>query len=147
MSQVLIKKTGTDFEVSNGTITVKGPNRGQLMAIMDMLESSPANEKDIKDKVAKAAKVTQKKSAEKKASGSAKTRTVKAKKTDESLSDRVLAAIGNRAGVSRAQIIEKLGIESAEEGRAVSSTLSRLTKSKVLKSKNGPDGVKVWRLA
>lgn len=147
MSQVMIKRTGTNFEVSNGTIVLQGPNRSALLAAMDLLESTPANEKAIEARVEKAAKVTQKKAAAKKATEAAKTKTVKAKKSDESLSDRVLAAIGNRVGVSRAQIIEKLGIESDDEGRAVSSTLSRLTKSKVLKSKNGPDGVKVWRKA
>lgn len=57
MSNLLIKRTGTNFEISNGTITIQGPNRAQLLSIMDSLESQPANISEIKKKVEKAAEV------------------------------------------------------------------------------------------
>ena len=41
---VLIRKVGTDFEVSNGTVKFKGPNRAELLAMMDKWESDMHDE-------------------------------------------------------------------------------------------------------
>jgi response regulator of citrate/malate metabolism len=74
MSNVLIKKTGTGYEVSNGTVTVSGSNRAQLLALIDTLEGAPASLEKIQEKVEKAAKVTKKKVEQKKVSGMQKVR-------------------------------------------------------------------------
>jgi predicted Rossmann fold nucleotide-binding protein DprA/Smf involved in DNA uptake len=70
----MIKKTESGFEVSNGTIHVRGPSRDQLLAIFDSLESKPAAVAQIAEKVEKAAKVVQKKAAAKKVSNTQKIR-------------------------------------------------------------------------
>jgi len=72
MNAIMIKKTESGFEVSNGTIHVRGPSRDQILAIFDSLEGKPAAVAQIAEKVEKAAKVVQKKAAAKKVSNSAK---------------------------------------------------------------------------
>jgi len=74
MNAIMIKKTESGFEVSNGTIHVRGPSRDQLLAIFDSLESKPAAVAQIAEKVEKAAKVVQKKAAAKKVSNTQKIR-------------------------------------------------------------------------
>jgi len=74
MNAIMIKKTESGFEVSNGTIHVRGPSRDQLLAIFDSLESKPASVAQIAEKVEKAAKVVQKKAAAKKVSNTQKIR-------------------------------------------------------------------------
>ena len=85
MNAIMIKKTESGFEVSNGTIHVRGPSRDQLLAIFDSLEGKPAAIFDslegkpaavaqIAEKVEKAAKVVQKKAAAKKVSNTQKIR-------------------------------------------------------------------------
>lgn len=61
MSNVMIKKTGTGFEVSNGTYTLLGPNRADLLKAMDALENQPAAVEKIQEKVEKAAVKVQEK--------------------------------------------------------------------------------------
>ena len=74
MNAIMIKKTESGFEVSNGTIHVRGPSRDQLLAIFDSLEGKPASVAQIAEKVEKAAKVVQKKAAAKKVSNTQKIR-------------------------------------------------------------------------
>ena len=66
MNAIMIKKTESGFEVSNGTIHVRGPSRDQILAIFDSLEGKPAAVAQIAEKVEKAARVVQKKAAAKK---------------------------------------------------------------------------------
>jgi hypothetical protein len=72
MTAIMIKKTASGFEVSNGTISVSGPSRDQLLAILDSLEGKPAAVAEIAKKVEKAGKVVKKKAEAKKVSNSAK---------------------------------------------------------------------------
>jgi hypothetical protein len=51
---ILIKRVGTNYEISNGTVVVSGPNRAQLLALMDTLESTPASAEQIAAKVEQA---------------------------------------------------------------------------------------------
>lgn len=87
MNAITIKKTETGFEVSNGTIAVSGPNRDQLLAILDGLEAAPASVAKIAEKVAKAAKVVQKKAASKRISNVEKVRKFMEKKGKHSVAD------------------------------------------------------------
>lgn len=57
MSNVIVRKVGNGFEVSNGTYTVQGPNRADLLKAMDALEGQPASVEKIQQKVETAAAV------------------------------------------------------------------------------------------
>lgn len=99
---ILIKRNGTNYEVSNGTITVSGSNRADLLAILDSLEGKPASVQEIQAKVKKASEAAVKK---------AKSKTKKsAEKTSELQSVRDFMRKTKRH-VTAAEVAEELGME------------------------------------
>lgn len=119
MSNLLIKRNGTNFEVSNGTITISGPNRTQLLALMDSLESQPANIEKIAEKVEKAGKAAR-----------AKVETKKQNRRDA-----VIALIEKKGSVTAADVIEALAKEGQTTAQWGYLLLTMQRDEKLLKRK------------
>lgn len=129
MSNVVIKKTGNGFEVSDGTYTIQGPNRSELLKIMDSLENQPASVEKIAEKVETAGAIVREKVAAKK----------------QSRHEAILSLIEKKGQVTAADVIEAL----AKDGQTTSQwgylLLTMQRDEKILKRKK-VDGIWVYSL-